>query len=91
MFKLSAHAKEEILKRSLDMDVVWRTLQQPGQILDAGNGNHCLQSKFIDPFGKTYLMRIFVNPTKEPQTVITLYKTSKIDKYWKPKHENHLR
>jgi len=34
--------------------------------------------------GRTFLLRIIVDDTVEPAMVVTLYRTSKIDKYWKP-------
>jgi len=38
-------------------------------------------SKLVIESNKTYLYRIFVNSTKNPVIVITVYKTSKIEKY----------
>jgi len=41
------------------------------------------QGLFTGYNGKTYLLRVFVNPNFEPVKVITIYKTSKISKYWR--------
>jgi hypothetical protein len=38
---------------------------------------------FVDFAGKTYLLRLFVNQTADPAMVATLYRTSKIKKYWR--------
>jgi hypothetical protein len=38
-------------------------------------------TKLVVENNKTYLYRIFVNTTKKPVIVITVYKTSKIEKY----------
>ena len=32
---------------------------------------------------KSYLLRLFVNETVDPAVVATLYRTSKIKKYWR--------
>jgi len=44
MIALSAHAEKEVIKRALDLDIVWNTLQNPDQILNAGDGILCYQS-----------------------------------------------
>ena len=31
--------------------------------------------------GNTYLIRVFVNTCKDPEVIITAYRTSKIEKY----------
>ncbi len=33
--------------------------------------------------GKSYLVRVIVNNTIEPAVVVTVYRTSKINKYWR--------
>lgn len=33
--------------------------------------------------GKDYLVRVIVNDTIDPAKVITVYRTSKISKYWR--------
>lgn len=33
--------------------------------------------------GKTYLLRVMVNATREPPVVVTVYRTSKIARYWR--------
>jgi len=42
----------------------------------------CYQSRF-DVDGKQYLVRAMVNDAVEPSVVVTVYRTSKIKKYWK--------
>jgi hypothetical protein len=32
--------------------------------------------------GKDYLLRAMVNEATDPPVVVTVYRTSKIDKYW---------
>lgn len=42
-----------------------------------------LQSRFATEDGKAYLVRVVVASAKEPAVVVTVYRTSKIEKYWK--------
>ena len=38
--------------------------------------------EFEEP-GKTYLLRVFVDIDRQPAEVVTAYRTSKVEKYWK--------
>jgi hypothetical protein len=42
----------------------------------------CYQS-IVEFDAKPYLLRLFVNATVDPAVVATLYRTSKIKKYWR--------
>ena len=66
--------------RGIDESVVWDILTNPGQII-TGSDKTIYQS-VITEVGKEYLIRIFVNHIKIPNMVITVYKTSKIGKYY---------
>jgi hypothetical protein len=39
----------------------------------------------VDTNQKLYLVRVMVNETVTLAKVVTVYRTSKISKYWKPK------
>ncbi len=43
------------------------------------------QSLFDEQKGKPFLIRVFVNIKKSPNLIITVYKTSKISKYYESK------
>lgn len=81
-FELSAHAQEQIADRSISIEWVQQTLTTPGRIHEE-NGLKVYQSKFVAGNGKTYLLRVFVNDSTTPPRVVTVYKTSKVDKYWR--------
>ena len=66
-FSISNHAKEQMEFRNVSLEVVMSILTNPKQILTEEGD---------------YLGRIFVNIEKEPNNVITVYRTSKIDKYY---------
>ncbi|MBA3493262.1 MAG: hypothetical protein H0T87_03840, partial [Gammaproteobacteria bacterium] len=42
----------------------------------------CYQS-IVEIDQKPYLVRVMVNETAYPPTVVTVYRTSKIEKYWR--------
>ncbi|MEB3290687.1 MAG: DUF4258 domain-containing protein [Leptolyngbya sp.] len=81
--KLSIHAKQEMQRRDISLDQVNSVVNSPQQILTQEDGVKVYQSQIDFPSGKRYLVRIFLNTTVDPAIVVTLYKTSKIQKYWK--------
>jgi predicted GIY-YIG superfamily endonuclease len=48
---------------------------------NSGTGGQYIQG-WGDP-AKQYLVRVFVDVDREPAEVITVYRTSKIDKHWR--------
>lgn len=38
--------------------------------------------------GKEYLLRVIVNPKIMPNAIVTVYKTSKVVKYWRSEDES---
>src|SRR5207244_3976186 len=42
------------------------------------------QSRFTAANGRMYLLRVVVAVDKEPPVIVTVYRTSKIEKYWRP-------
>jgi Domain of unknown function (DUF4258) len=67
--------------RTISLEVVMSILINPQQILTE-EGKKVYQS--IINFGEEgdYLVRVFVNIEKDPNHVITVYRTSKITKYY---------
>ena len=81
-FELSKHAQSELVRRAISLQLVERVLDSPEQVFEE-NGLKVYQSKFVATNGKTYLLRIFVNDVVFPPKVVTVYRTSKITKYWR--------
>jgi len=81
-FNLSKHAQEELIKRNIPLQVLQFILNEPSQIIQEKKLT-IYQGLFTGYNGKTYLLKVFVNPNLEPVKVITIYKTSKISKYWR--------
>ena len=79
-YKISAHAAEQMIKRNIAQVIVDNILNKPEQIID--KENYSVYQAMIDENGKSYLYRVFVNTKNNPYVVITVYKTSKTDKYY---------
>lgn len=78
-FIFSKHALEQMKLRQIARSTVESILKKPDKILNQ-EGKKVYQA-VRESDGKKYLFRIFVNSGKEPNLIITVYKTSKIDKY----------
>ena len=82
-FRLSKHALEELGRRGIPRDLLEQVLQKPQQILPERDGKKVYQSQVEFGGGKVFLLRAIVNDEAEPAVVITVYRTSKIEKYWR--------
>jgi uncharacterized protein YaaW (UPF0174 family) len=82
-FEISRHAKEEMDRREIPRNLVEVILQNPQQIVDEYGQKKAYQSIIDMGTGKDYLVRVIVNDTVNPSKVVTVYKTSKIRKYWR--------
>jgi hypothetical protein len=79
-FKYSKHATEQIDHRNLDANLINETLENPDTIIVDATGLSIYQK--LDIINqKPYLYRVFVNTEKNPPLIVTVYRTSKIEKY----------
>ncbi len=79
-YRLSDHARLEAENRSISIKTVDKVMLSPEQILSEHSHRKVYQSR-IDMDGKLYLVRVIVEMS-DPLTVVTVYRTSKIKKYW---------
>ena len=82
-FEISRHAREEMVRRGIPVTVVDAILQDPEQIVNEYGNKKAYQSIIDSRTGKDYLVRVIVNDTVDPVKIVTVYKTSKIEKYWR--------
>ena len=82
-FRLSRHALEEIERRGIPRDLLDQVLQNPQQILPERDGKKIYQSQVEFGGSKLFLLRAIANDAVEPAVVVTVYRTSKIEKYWR--------
>ncbi|MBC8321342.1 MAG: DUF4258 domain-containing protein [Bacteroidetes bacterium] len=79
-FKYSKHAIEQIDHRNLDIKLIDEILENPDRIIVDATGLSIYQK--LDIINqKPYLYRIFVNTKKNPPLIVTVYRTSKLEKY----------
>jgi hypothetical protein len=83
-YQLSKHAEHEIERRTIPRAWVDAVLDAPEQRFPQSEHAEILQSRFAAEGGKMYLVRAVVATNKQPPMVVTVYRTSKIDKYWRP-------
>lgn len=81
-FVLTRHAVAEAARRSIPLDVVHAVASAPEQIVD-GYGGLCVHQSMVEfGNGRRYLVRVVVNDAVEPGRIVTVYRTTKIEKYW---------
>ena len=83
-FIFSSHALKELERRKISRTVVDSVVAAPEQKVHEHGEIVCYQSK-IKMVGHSYLLRVMVNEIKKPPLIVTVYRTSKIDKYWRKK------
>jgi hypothetical protein len=82
--RISKHAQAQMDERGIPEKMVLEILEQPDQTIPEDEGKLIHQSiKYFREEDKDFLVRVFVNIVKQPNLVITVYRTSKIEKYWK--------
>lgn len=79
----SAHVQQEMARREIPLSVVEMVLASPAQKVSGHGDVVCYQSK-VEINDKLYLVRVMVNETATPPRVVTVYRTSKLEKYWEP-------
>jgi hypothetical protein len=83
-YVIGDHARFEMARRGLSEEVVRAVLDALDQIIEIRVGRVVMQSRLemnVPP--KTYLISVFVDGDRDPQEVVTAYRTSKVSKYWR--------
>ncbi len=82
-FKLTRHAEEETARRSIPPETLEAVLENPQQVVPARRGKKAYQSQVRFADGRMFLVRAIVDDRTEPATVVTVYRTTKVRKYWR--------
>ncbi|MFA5865915.1 MAG: DUF4258 domain-containing protein [Phycisphaerae bacterium] len=82
-FRLSSHAKLEMGERDLSNEIIEDVMTNPQQVISSYGGRKIYQSKIAFDDGKIFLVRAIVKDDINPAVVVTVYRTSKIEKYWR--------
>ncbi len=83
-YQFSLHALEQMTLREISEKVVDDILSGPDQIVEQ-DGLFIYQSIVSDFKVQPCLIRVFVNSGKIPPMIVTVYRTSKIEKYYEDK------
>jgi len=81
-YTITPHAAFEMPRRGIDETTVRLVLNHPEQREMVRPGREVLQSR-LELEGRNYLVRVFVDIDRVPMEVVTAYRTSKIEKYWR--------
>lgn len=81
---ITNHAKFEASRRNISEELIKSVVENPQQKLHTKKGRVIIQNKYNDKQdGKDMLLRVIGAEEAEGFKVITVYKTSKINRYWK--------
>lgn len=83
--QFSRHAREEMTRRRIPLEWIDLLLDTPEQHFEEAPGKEVLQSRVEAENGKIYLLRAIVATDKIPPVLVTVYRTSKVEKDWRPK------
>lgn len=83
-FVFTDHALGEMKRRDVTQSDVTKVLAAPEQTEEVRPGRAVYQARIeMGTPLKMYLLRVFVDIDFEPPYVVTVYRTSKIAKYWR--------
>ena len=83
-YRITEHARLEMERRGISETDLAQDLFAPGQTGEVRDGRVVFQSLVThgEP-ARAFLLRVFVDTECEPPAVVTAYRTTKIDKYWR--------
>lgn len=87
-YVLTGHSREEARRRQIPPEWIESTMTAPEQVIPGTNQRKVLQSRIVAD-SKTYLVRLIVEDWHQLPVIVTVYRTSKIEKYWRS-HESGL-
>lgn len=83
-YVMTEHALFEMKRRALTEEAVRSVLGSPEQRIEVRPGRAVFQSRVaLGEPARVYLLRVLVDIDREPPEVVTVYRTSKILKYWR--------
>jgi hypothetical protein len=83
-YELTDHARLEMQRRAITESEVQAVLAAPEQSEEVRTGRCVYQSRMASAISsKMFLIHVFVDVDRDPAEIVTVYRTSKIDKYWR--------
>lgn len=81
---LSEHARRRAQRRGIDEATVLEVAAALEQVVPVRPGREVRQSRWEDSArGKRYLVQVVVGTSADADTVVTVYRSSRLDKYWR--------
>jgi hypothetical protein len=78
----SSHAERMLLEREVELEEAQQTLTNPDKILAAEAPRMIYQRRYFDRMlGQDMLLRLVVEESDAELLVVTVYRTSRLDKY----------
>ncbi len=81
-YVVTEHAAFEMKRRGIDEATLRSVLAAPGQRDLVRPGRDVLQTR-VTIEDKEFVVRVFVDVDRTPANVVTVYRTTKIRKYWR--------
>lgn len=79
---ITDRAAFEMERRNITSELIRIVISNPEQRIAVRKGREVFQSR-IQMEGKPYLIRVFIDIDRVPAEVVTVYRTRKIEKYWR--------
>lgn len=91
-YRITDHARNEMSRRQISEEDVAQVLAEPEQIEMVREGRMVYQSRVnLGEPAQVYMIRVFVDVDRVLPEVVTVYRTSKLTKYWRSEDESNLR
>lgn len=82
LVRWSSHARLMLSKREVEQEEADQTLMNPDDIQKAETSRTIYQRVYFDKvLGQEMLLRLVVEETEKERVVVTVYRTSRLDKY----------
>jgi hypothetical protein len=83
-YRLTDHARLEMMRRQISDAEVESVLAAPEHTECVREGRAVYQARIeLGEPAKTYLLRVVVDVDRQPAEVVTVYRSSKVQKYWR--------
>lgn len=84
LIQIRPHAKKQLQERQIPEDLVKKVLLHPGQVIDSYSSRKIAQD-IVEYKGERFLLRVVYKEMETEIRVITVYLTTKLEKYWRGK------
>jgi hypothetical protein len=83
-YRLTDHASQEMKRRVISETEVAKVLAKPEQTEMIREGRAVYQARLkYGALSTEYLLRVFIDIEDALPSIVTVYRTSKIEKYWR--------